>query len=93
MHYRLAMPEDAPALLQIYSEYIHSTITFEYTLPTTEEFAERIRTITGFYPYIVAEEDGRCMAMPMPIGIWNERRINGTLSFRFISPRAQWAAV
>ena len=87
MHYRLAMPEDAPALLQIYSEYIHSTITFEYTLPTTEEFAERIRTITGFYPYIVAEEDGRC------IGIWNERRINGTLSFRFISPRAQWAAV
>ena len=35
MHYRLAMPEDAPALLQIYSEYIHSTITFEYTLPTT----------------------------------------------------------
>lgn len=61
MHYRLAMPEDAPALLQIYSEYIHSTITFEYTLPTTEEFAERIRTITGFYPYIVAEEDGRCM--------------------------------
>ena len=49
MHYRLAMPEDAPALLQIYSEYIHSTITFEYTLPTTEEFAERIRTITGFY--------------------------------------------
>lgn len=61
MHYRLAVPEDAPALLQIYSEYIHSTITFEYTLPTTEEFAERIRTIAGFYPYIVAEEDGRCM--------------------------------
>lgn len=55
MHYRLAVPEDAPALLQIYSEYIHSTITFEYTLPTTEEFAERIRTIAGFYPYIVAE--------------------------------------
>ena len=70
MHYRLAVPEDAPALLQIYSEYIHSTITFEYTLPTTEEFAER-----------------------MPTVIWNERRINGTLSFRFISPRAQWAAV
>ena len=50
MHYRLAVPEDAPALLQIYSEYIHSTITFEYTLPTTEEFAERIRAIAGFYP-------------------------------------------
>lgn len=61
MHYRLAVPEDAPALLQIYSEYIHSTITFEYTLPTTEEFAERIRAIAGFYPYLVAEEDGRCM--------------------------------
>lgn len=93
MHYRLAVPEDAPALLQIYSEYIHSTITFEYTLPTTEEFAERIRAIADFYPYIVAEEDGRCMGYAYATVIWNERRINGTLSFRFISPRAQWAAV
>ena len=66
MHYRLAVPEDAPALLQIYSEYIHSTITFEYTLPTTEEFAERIRAIAGFYPYLVAEEDGRCMGCLCP---------------------------
>ena len=81
MHYRLAVPEDAPALLQIYSEYIHSTITFEYTLPTTEEFAERIRTIAGFYPYIVAEEDGRCMGYA-----YAHRHM-------FISPRAQWAAV
>ena len=35
------------------SEYIHSTITFEYTLPTTEEFAERICTIAGFYPTLL----------------------------------------
>ena len=89
MHYRLAVPEDAPALLQIYSEYIHSTITFEYTLPTTEEFAERIRTIAGFYPYIVAEEDGRCMGYAYA----HRHMERAALSFRFISPRAQWAAV
>ena len=58
MQYRLAVPEDAPKLLEIYSEYIRSVITFEYELPSVEEFAQRIRDITAFYPYIVAEEAG-----------------------------------
>lgn len=45
--------KDVPAILGIYGEYIDSSITFEYHLPTLEEMAERIRTISSDYPYIV----------------------------------------
>jgi phosphinothricin acetyltransferase len=42
---RYATPEDAPVLLEIYAPYVtDTTITFEYTSPTAEEFAQRIRT-------------------------------------------------
>ncbi len=55
---RFAAISDSPALLNIYSQYIDTPITFEYTLPTREEFAERIRTISQAYPYLVWEENG-----------------------------------
>ena len=57
--YRFVTPEDAEELLAIYRQYIDTSITFEYTLPTLEEFRERIVHITEFYPYIAAVCDGR----------------------------------
>ncbi len=57
--YRFVTPEDAEELLAIYRQYIDTTITFEYTLPSLEEFRERIEHITEFYPYIVAVCDDR----------------------------------
>lgn len=36
---RFAAPDDAAALLRIYAQYIETPITFEYTLPSEEEFA------------------------------------------------------
>lgn len=60
MTVRFAVPEDAPDLLAIYEHYIQTSATFEYTLPTPEEFAERIRSIRECYPYLVAcGDDGR----------------------------------
>lgn len=57
---RLARIEDAPALAAIYEPYVLETaITFEYMPPTAEEFAERMRKTMEFYPYLVAECDGR----------------------------------
>lgn len=57
---RLARIEDAPALAAIYEPYVLETaITFEYVPPTAEEFAERMRKTMEFYPYLVAECDGR----------------------------------
>ncbi|HEX2937335.1 MAG TPA: GNAT family N-acetyltransferase [Ruminiclostridium sp.] len=52
---RMAAQADAKEILEIYKPYItHTAITFEYTVPTVEEFAERIGFILTKYPYIVA---------------------------------------
>lgn len=55
---RIATEADAAALLQIYAPYVENTaITFEYEVPTEQEFAERIKHTLEKYPYIVALED------------------------------------
>lgn len=59
MMIRTAAPQDAPGLLDIYAPYVeHSPVTFEYTVPSPEEFARRIRHTLDRYPYLIAEEDG-----------------------------------
>ncbi len=58
MNIRLATTKDAPALLAIYSQYIDTPISFEFTLPTTKEFSERIAHTLQTYPYLAAQEDG-----------------------------------
>ena len=61
MKLRFAVPEDAQALLDIYARYIHTPITFEYDLPSREEFARRISSTLERYPYLVAEEAGKAV--------------------------------
>lgn len=57
---RTVTEDDAPALLRIYSYYVeHTAITYEWTVPTEEEFRGRIRSVLAKYPYLCAEEDGR----------------------------------
>ena len=56
---RIATPEDAARLVAIYAPYVENTsITFEYIVPSAEEFADRIRHTLTRYPYLVAELDG-----------------------------------
>ena len=58
MDIRLANPSDARSLLDIYAPYVENTaITFEYEVPTIEDFATRIERTLEKYPYLVAEED------------------------------------
>ena len=57
---RPATIEDASNLAAIYAPYVeHTAITFEYDVPTVEEFADRIRKTKRDYPYLVAERDGK----------------------------------
>lgn len=56
MKIRFAQPEDAKKLLDIYGQYIDTPVTFEYTLPSEQEFAGRIVQIMREYPYLVCEE-------------------------------------
>lgn len=54
--------EEARRLLEIYRPYVENTaITFEWDVPTLEEFEHRIETIQKHYPYLVLEEKGKIM--------------------------------
>lgn len=56
---RGAEPQDAERLLGIYSYYVKNTaVSFEYDVPTPEEFRRRIENTIIKYPYLVIEEDG-----------------------------------
>ena len=50
--------EDAKKLLEIYGPYVSETaISFEYDVPSEDEFKNRIMQISAKYPYIKAVED------------------------------------
>lgn len=56
---RFATKADVPQMLAIYSPYILNTAyTFEYTVPTVEEFTHRFETYTRQCPWLVWEENG-----------------------------------
>lgn len=59
MNIRLANKNDAAVLVAIYAPYVEKTaITFEYDVPSVEEFFGRIEKTLERYPYLVAEEEG-----------------------------------
>jgi phosphinothricin acetyltransferase len=56
---RSASPEDAGRILEIYSHYVEKTaVSFEYDVPSVEEFRARIVKTLERYPYLVLEENG-----------------------------------
>ena len=61
---RTATPADASALLAIYAPYITDTaVSFEYDVPSVEEFADRIRETLKKYPYLAAEVNGQIVGL------------------------------
>lgn len=57
---RMATQDDAKEILTIYAPYISDTvITFEYEIPSLDNFKERIRSINSDYPYLVCLIDGK----------------------------------
>ena len=52
--------EDAERLVEIYSHYVLNTaVSFEYEVPSVEEFRQRIEKITTKYPYLVCLKDDK----------------------------------
>jgi L-amino acid N-acyltransferase YncA len=71
--FRTAELADTGRLLEIYAPYVRDTaITFEYEVPSLEEFTERIRHPLDRYPYIVAEQDGKILGYAY-VGPFHER--------------------
>jgi len=59
MSIRFATRQDIPAILAIYSPYVENTaISFEYSVPTLEEFTQRFDKYTRQFPWLVWEENG-----------------------------------
>ncbi len=52
--------EDAERIVEIYSHYVLNTaVSFEYEVPSVEEFRQRISKITSKYPYLVCLKDDK----------------------------------
>lgn len=74
LKFRTAKAEDAEALLKIYAPYVKDTaISFEYEVPSVEEFGGRIARTLERYPYIVAEKDGVIMGYAY-VSTFHERK-------------------
>ena len=59
---RIAVEADVPAILEIYAPYVeNTTITFEYDVPSREEFMCRFHDITRQFPWLVWEEKGEIL--------------------------------
>lgn len=62
MSIRLATVRDVPEMLELYRPYIENTaITFEYEVPTPEQFLERFLNISALCPWLVWEENGEIL--------------------------------
>jgi L-amino acid N-acyltransferase YncA len=56
---RLATEQDSPAIAAIYAPFCdRNVVSFEYTAPTPEEMAGRIRTISALWPWLVLDDAG-----------------------------------
>lgn len=52
--------EDAAKLVEIYRYYVEKTaITFEYEVPSVEEFQQRMIHVMEKYPYFIAKKDNQ----------------------------------
>lgn len=70
---RSATIDDAEAILNIYAYYVEKTaITFEYDVPSLEEFQQRIETTLKKYPYLVIEENGQILGYAYA-GVFKDR--------------------
>ena len=66
--------EDAEELLDIYAPYVkYTAITFEYDVPSVEEFRQRIVNISNRYPYIKAVDNGQIVGYAYA-GCFKDRR-------------------
>lgn len=64
---RIASPDDAEEIRNIYAPYVRETaITFEYNVPSVKEFRGRMQKTLEKYPYLVAERAEKFLAMLIP---------------------------
>lgn len=92
---RNAARGDVPAMLEIYAPYIiNTTYTFEYTVPTREEFTRRFDRITEQFPWLLWEEEGRVLGYAYASAPFERPAYQWCAELSiYLSPRAQGRGV
>ena len=70
MRIRMATEADSARLLAIYAQYMDTAVTFEYALPSEQEFAARIAGVRAQYPYLICEDAGRTLGYAYAHAAW-----------------------
>ena len=91
MPIRFAREEDIPAILSIYGPYVENTAySFEYTVPTMEEFTARFRSYTAQFPWLVWEENGEVLGYAYGSAPWERAAYRWCAEDSiYLSPEAQ----
>ncbi len=80
--------EDAEELLDIYAPYVkYTAITFEYDVPSVEEFRQRIVNISDRYPYIKAVDNGQIVGYAYADVLRTGEHMTGLLRQLFMCDR------
>ena len=92
---RFAREDDLPAMLAIYRPYVeHTTYSFEYTVPSEEEFRTRFLEHTVQFPWLVWEEDGAVLGYAYAGAPWERSAYRWCAeSSIYLAPEAQGRGV
>jgi phosphinothricin acetyltransferase len=74
---RFASPDDAEQMLAVYAPYVRKTvISFEYEVPSLEEFRGRVEKYTKRYPWLVCERDGEILGYAYASSLYTRAAYN-----------------
>ncbi len=76
MMIRFVQLSDVPKLRDIYAYYVKNTvITFEYDVPSIEEFTKRVEDVYETYPYLVCEINNQIAGFAYALSSYAKRCI------------------
>lgn len=88
---RIATEADVPQMLDIYGPYVqNTTYSFEYDIPSPEEFMRRFQIYTRQFPWLVWEEQGRVLGYAYASAPFERAAYNWCAeSSIYLAPQAQ----
>ncbi len=95
MSIRPAREADLPEMRRIYAPYVeNTTYSFEYTVPTEEEFLQRFRQHVAQFPWLVWEEDGAVLGYAYAGAPWERMAYSWCAEVSiYLAPQAQGRGV
>ncbi len=95
MSIRIAREADIPEMLNIYAPYVqNTTYSFEYTVPTQEEFLQRFRQHVEQFPWLVWQQGDRVLGYAYAGAPWERMAYSWCAEASiYLAPEAQGKGV